>query len=358
MVTISSIIDTMELEFTALESEIYSLDGIFLESGADMNSTVDTIVAKIRGIIETAKKKITEIFEKAVVKKKLAETQKKIDENPSLKTQKVKVKDYSKLEKLDDDTLRAIASGKDVEATMVKYRKHRNVLLAAAATVTITLGTALVMVTRNKDKRINNLNAKLGKTEATLKKCINQNGRLKSSLKTTRERNKQLSDDLEVAKAKGLRKTSVKGKQIRRDVQDAAANASNSMNATKEIMSANVEIFKNAGTDTLNSVKEVLGVCMNPTSSPIKKAGAVVKGAAKIGNTVKEVSDGSAKKNVMDGRKSEFADKITHLRGEIDKAKEVFNSANASAEQKSKAGQYITRAESQIRSLKVKMKRL
>lgn len=117
----------------------------------------DSFLTKVKKLIDKAIQKVKEFFSK----KQTVENTKKLEEavkkDPSLKNKKVKVKDYSKVQKLEEDTMKKLKSAKsdaDADRIMEDYKKKRNKLIAGGAVATVSVGAILGFMLHGKDKQI------------------------------------------------------------------------------------------------------------------------------------------------------------------------------------------------------------
>lgn len=179
----------MECDFLALEYAIsmipLSNTDTFMEDG---DSNIFTkIKDKIKEIVDKFKEWINNFFNKSDTKKE-KEIEETIEKNPKLKNKKVKIKDYDKLSKLEQETisdLERARSPEDVDKKMASYKKKRAAILAA--TVTVSLGALLAYKKTVKNKRTEEVESSRKKIANTIDKfkltCINIKNKMNKAKK-------------------------------------------------------------------------------------------------------------------------------------------------------------------------------
>ena len=128
----------------------------FMESGDTKKKSSEGIFAKIKKMIETAIEKIKAFFAKKETNDKARKLQESVKKDPSLKNEKVKVKDYEKVIKLGKQTqqkMKGAKTAKEKQALLEKYKKQRNVILGGAL-VAISVAAILGFQSHGKDKKI------------------------------------------------------------------------------------------------------------------------------------------------------------------------------------------------------------
>lgn len=147
-----------QIELIEREAEIGFMEASLIANMIDFNymietsedSIIDRFIDKMKQTIVKMKNKINDFITSATIKSKMEEIKDIFQKNPSLKNEKIKVKDYEKLDKLGQETLNELETTKDIEATMQKYRKQRNKLMVGSTLVTISLSTAFIFVIKKK----------------------------------------------------------------------------------------------------------------------------------------------------------------------------------------------------------------
>ena len=145
---------------------------LFLEnsSPAVQESVFSKIVKKIKELFRKAR----EWFANAFSNKKIEELEAKVEANPELKNKKIKVKDRTKLEKLNDETLSAIDSCNteaEVDAVMQKHKSKKKKIIAAIAVTAITVAGAIVFLKKHKGKVSKKLTEHEKKLEETVEEA-------------------------------------------------------------------------------------------------------------------------------------------------------------------------------------------
>ena len=344
----------MILEF--MESEL--LEGVIMEETVEKKGFFKTVIEKIRNIIETVATKISEFFASITVKNKLEKTEEVIKENPELAKAKVEIKDYSELDRLNSTTLREISNMDDslaIRQRMIKYRKQRNSILAKGAVVVIGLGTALALVTKNKNEKIKKLKEEKDIAESSLKKMESRYEKMKQKgqdrINELKTQNKKIQDELEIASAKTPKKqASVKMAHFKRDVSDNIGKQRDIMIDMKEKASAQVEILQNASKDTISSISDTVKICANPNKSIVNKISTVVATPAKAVDAVK-----NGAKDAKVTRKQVLRNEIRELEEKMNRAKFILNSnkPEVTEEHKRKAQGFIRKYSKELHDKKI-----
>ena len=150
-------------EFSKLNNDISLLSShriidYYTESEEAVNNKTESffnkIITKIRQTIERVKQKIIEFFSAKETNDKISTVENAVKNDPKLANKKVKITDYEKLNTLNI-TVQADLSKTDdidkIQEKMDRYRKQRNTILLNSSLVTISLGTALAFITKNKN---------------------------------------------------------------------------------------------------------------------------------------------------------------------------------------------------------------
>lgn len=140
----------IEIENMELSMMVSQLNTPFFESGNGENIIV-RICKKIRELIEKCKNGIIKLFSSKGFKKKEDEINSLLSKNPKLKNEKIKIRDYKKLDKLDEDTYRQLKKSNDPDAVIEKYKKQRNAIIAGS-TMSIGIAAALLYI-KNRSHR-------------------------------------------------------------------------------------------------------------------------------------------------------------------------------------------------------------
>lgn len=90
----------------------------------DNNYIFKKVIDKISHIIETVKKKINEFFTSKKLKDMEDKTNEILKNNPSIKNQKIKIRDIKKLDALNRKTADELLKSKNPEEVFKKYKKQ------------------------------------------------------------------------------------------------------------------------------------------------------------------------------------------------------------------------------------------
>ena len=272
-------ISEMELDADMkFESSMIDIDYVTESSGV-----VDRIGSMISKAVEGLGKmiqKIIDFIQSKVFKTKINKAEEAINNNPSLKNTKVKIKDYDKLDKLNQKVKKELPKSKDPEALMGKYRKQRNVILAASAAVAVTLGGLLLWTKKTNAESLNAMSTECTKNLNSLRKVLET--KQADLVRVTYDRNQlgKKYDDLDAAygaklqehkrtkealhKAenradinwnlyrteKDSRKNAIRERDIYRDANDKAVDKWQDAKKQNEILSGTIEVMKNQISDT------------------------------------------------------------------------------------------------------------
>lgn len=133
--------------------EMLSNQDSFMEAGGSPN-VFQKLITKVKEIVTKAIDTIKQFFASKQIELGMKKAEAAAKENPGLLKQKVKVKDYEKLDKLNKkarEDLKKCKTKAQVDAVMDKYRKQRNIAIAAGAVAVVTLG-AMYAHSRKKGK--------------------------------------------------------------------------------------------------------------------------------------------------------------------------------------------------------------
>lgn len=339
-----------------MESEL--LDGIAMEGTVEKKGFFQTLIEKIQSIITTIQKKISEFFSSVTTKDKLDKAEKAIKENPELAKTKVKLNDYNELDELNRTTLREISQATTsdrIAEKMIKYKKQRNSILAKGTVVVISLGAALVLVTKNKNDKIKSLNEQKESVEASLRKMESRYNKMKekgqSTINDLKAINKELQDKLELAQAKSAKKKmTVKASQLKRNISNNIGETQDQVTTMKQKANAQIEILQNASKDVLNSVADTVKACASPGKNIIDKVKEVKDIPTQVVNTVTD-----SKKTTEKGQKTALKTEILELQSRMSTAKEMINSDNPkiTPERKEKAEKFLKANAKKLHDMKV-----
>lgn len=359
-----------ELDILALEAKFYIAQipaesaGIFLE--AEGKSIFQKIMDKLKDIIDKVKKKITDFINSTVFKKKVKELETTLDENPELKNVKVKIPDYEKVHKLNNDTLIILDKSNDTEKLMEKYRKQRNKLLGALTVTVVTAGAALVFLKKYSDKKIAVLDEALKKSNKIVHKLNDENINLTKSNKELNDANSTLRtavDDLKMELDKKntrnpIKKVKIAGAQFNTRVQYKSDQIKNSASEKQAAAQATVEVVTNQGKDILSSIANIGKAIVDPDKTGIKKTVSVMQKTGDAFDSVAGVFNGKAKEKATSNLSTKYRNNIQHLNKQIEKAQNVINDPNASEERKANAQKYIDSASGKISRFQTKVGKL
>lgn len=143
-----------ELEIKRLELKLMcdQLDSPFFMEKGD-GGVISNIFKKIRSILNSCKNAIINFFSSDKFKKRDEKIEDVMNKNPSLRNMKVKVKDYQKLDSLNNKTLREFKSGSDPALVIEKYKKQRNAILTGSGII-LTAVAAIGFLKKRKDNRL------------------------------------------------------------------------------------------------------------------------------------------------------------------------------------------------------------
>lgn len=150
-----------EISFMEMTQEIDLRSRLYMinEVGG-IASLVDSIIQKIKEIFDNIKSRIQEYFTGEEYDKSVSKLESILKKNPLARDKKVKVKETGKLRGLFRETVDKIRRAKnadEIEDAMNKYKKQRNILLAAGAGILITGSALLIMARKHSKDEIKNL---------------------------------------------------------------------------------------------------------------------------------------------------------------------------------------------------------
>ena len=355
-----------ELDIIAREVEIGFMEASVISDMISLNyfsesvneDLFDKIIKKVKETVNKMKKKVNDFITSSKIKEKLNEIKEKFISNPKLKNEKVKVPDFDKLDKLNKDTIKELENTNDVEATMNKYRKQRNKILAGSALITVSLASAFVFVVKKKDEKISELEKTVEKVTGKFEKAKKLLENVRKERDDLKRANKSLSDKLELAKARNAAdKAKVVAKQSAKAINSAGEKYVSGMNTIEAKVKANTEVLANASKDILNSTKQMFDA-ISGEKSPIKKVGTIGKETSKVLKTASKVASGDASKEAINKRKDELKEKGKHLISEYNKAKNIYNDLSKPSKERERAKAYMDKAAPQIKKYEQEFKAL
>lgn len=292
-------------------------DDVFLEkSGQDKRKKfIGILLDKVSNIFKAAKDKIINMVNERRVKTTVSKYEELVKEHPELANEKITIPDNEKLVELGEETMQELGKPNcDVEKTIQKYKKQRNVLLGIGAGITVTLGTAIAIITCKDKKAINRLN-KANETAVTTirqqEQLINKNEEklgeansvikgMQRHLKKIHKENNELKDQLSAKP--GVQRTAVKARQKLShavdaidDVTDKAASIGHD---TKKQMEAVVMTGAKTASDVMSSSVQTASEVGRFLSNPAKYI--VNKSVDKVKSVVTDKESGKKKKSKTD----------------------------------------------------------
>lgn len=323
-------------------------------SSVDDEGFFTRIIEKIREIVKSVKDKLAALFKHEKIDNAVKTLEDAKKTNPQIMTTTITMVDYQKLQKLNDDTSKELTKeGVDVEEKMKKYRSQRNKILAASAVVTVTLGSALYMITKSKNEKIQELDTRQRETESKLNILKGRYIAIRKELANEKESNLKLSNENERLRERTLSgKTKVVAKQASERMKNASEKNAKDIANIKAAVSAQTEVLQNATTDTLHQVQDAVKTVINPDSSVLTKIKSVKDTVAQPAKSVKSVIDGSEKQKVLEKRLSEVKEKRDKYKRKIENAQKILKSDSASDEQKERAKEFLTKVPAYMERLK------
>ena len=185
-------------------------------------------------------------------------------ENPALLKGKVKVKDYEKLDKLNQKTqaeLKKCKTTAQVNNVMDKYRKQRNIILGAGAVAVVTLGTLFVYSKKKGKQNEAELNKKLSEAKTQIAKLHEQNTKnIEDAIKAGKERDRE--------KNAALRETTNTLLKLNKESEElfnknkTLQSENIELQSQLEIAKAQIELLNNAASDSVSQSREFARNCM------------------------------------------------------------------------------------------------
>lgn len=350
----------LECDFAYIESEIANAEyesfdpDYFLEAGENSaESFIDRIIKKLQEIVERVKKAFSELFAKKSTNNVIEKYDAAKEKDPSIANKKVKMKDYKKLQELNDNTMTILLKTEDTEKIkkqMIKYRKQRNKILALGTVVTVSLAACIHFMSNGYKEKMTKLekdNATLTKQAAKYKRgCSTLSGKLKDVL----SENKSLKNENEILKQKSPAMRTAKRFQIKKnEAGDAVTSAKGVFTGIKESISAQTEVFNNQATDTIGLAKDVV-TAVGSAKSPAGTAKAVGKTVSSVKNLGSNIKEGVAKE--IGSKADEYKKKIQKITGDMEKAKKMMENNPPDSEKYKKAANWLKKADPELKKLK------
>lgn len=219
---------------------------------------------------------------------------------------------------------------------MIKYRKQRNKLIVASATITVTLSAAIVLLKKYTDKKITELKGAVNKAEKNITKVrkenealINKNRKLEDSKTGYVNAIKNLNDELEKAKTHNpVRKVQLTGKQLKRAGEYRSNQIKDTTNNAKAVASANVEIVSNQAKDIIGAVKEIATTVLDPSKSGLTKVIDTVGAVNNVKDQIGDVANGTNKEKNKEKMIDNINNKLKSLRKQYSAAVKDYNASS------------------------------
>lgn len=315
----------------------------------------DQAIKKIKKIVSDVREKLSNLLSTAAVQLRIKQAENAIKEDPTLAKVETKMVDYEKLDKLNQETaaqLEKTKDSKETEKLMKKYRSQRNKILAVSSAITITLAGALIFITKNKNKKIQGLEANLAKSEKRLLGLKNRYEKLKELKANSDAENDKLRARIDRYKASTpAAKAKVVVQQSGNSIAQKGEKFAIGVDVVRSKAQAETEIISNSTKDVINNVKDCLQA-IGTSKSPIKKVGAVAKATSKSASSIKKLATGEARNESFATKKNEIRKDIQNLQRRIENAKVVLSDKNKSKEERDRAGRFVDQATRKIKTLK------
>lgn len=322
----------------------------FFEDGDTKDSTdglIPRIISKIDHIITTIKTKLQEFFQSKKTKESIDEIEKaSIKDNGILNT-KVKMKDYKKINTLNEKTVKDldnVTSEEDLKKQMEKYRSQRNKLIIGSIAVTVTLSGCIALLKKHQKDKIENLEKEADKQKSQLKELNAKCKKYQARVLSESEKNKKLTQENSILKEK------TPAKRLDKRIGYTAANVQSNcekfkgtMNGAQKIAAAKIEVLGNSAKDCMSEVREAMNN-IQESKNVIQKAGSVVKATKNITNTGKEAINGTKSKVIMNSNADNMKKELQHMSEQIKKAKKALSDSDKDSERYKKAKSYLQKA--------------
>ena len=344
---------SVENSFNIIFNDFYR--DVYTESTNNINNFFDQAIKKIKKIVSDVREKLSNLLSTAAVQLRIKQAENAIKEDPKLAKVETKMVDYEKLDKLNQETAAQLEKTKDSKETenlMKKYRSQRNKILAVSSAITITLAGALIFITKNKNKKIQGLEADVAKSEKRLLGLKNRYEKLKELKANTDAENDKLRARIDRYKASTpAAKAKVVVQQSGNSIAQKGENFAIGVDVVRSKAQAETEIISNSTKDVINNVKDCLQA-IGTSKSPIKKVGAVAKATSNSANSIKKLATGEARNESFSTKRNEIRKDIQNLQRRIENAKVVLSDNNKSKEERDRAGRFIDQATRKIKTVK------
>ena len=350
----------LECDFAYIESEIANAEyesfdpDFFLEAGENSpESFLDRIIKKIQDIVERVKKAFSEIFAKKTVAKATEKFDEAKAENPAIANEKVKMKDYKQLQKLNDDTMTILLKTEDTEKIkkqMAKYRKQRNRILAMGTVTTVGLGALVYFMHKGYKDKMDKLEKKIRRVEKDANDAKNDLKKAKGKISDLKKEDESLANENSILKQKSPAARTIKRVQIKKaQTGEAVSSVKGVFTGVKESLAARTEVLQNETTDAVNMAKDVV-TAVSEAKSPVSAMKAVGKTVSSVKNIGGAIKKGVAKG--LDENLETYKERIEKTNSEIQRAKRVMAKSEKGSEAYVKAETWLKKAEPHLHKLK------
>lgn len=298
---------------TNVEIVSYKLQNYIVESSSE-----DSIISKIKVLIDSIIEKIRSLFDKS---SKLEEARSAIDSDKELKKTSIKTIDYNKLHSLEKTSAEKIMKAqteRDVYDIIEKYKKQRNIILGTTAAVTITLGAAITHVIKHKNEKITNLENTKKSLEREYADLQKRNKDLIDRVSTLKDKNLKMHENIKKMKASPSERTKMK-------IADVGTKVSIQQKKLEAISS----IIKDSSQSITSEASSIISSCMSKKGM-IKKVKDVSTGTSNIVTNIKKVANGTTKKDVLQKQLEETQTKGKAMQERIKKMKMMLNKEKTS----------------------------
>lgn len=151
---------------------------MFLEGADDSvkEGFVKKLIRKIAELKDKVLSFISDFYNKHFTKKMEEDVTEAIKNDPEIKKKKVKVRDWKKMEQLQEDAMNAVDDAKttaEVDDAVRKYKKKRAVIIGSSIAIAVTAALGIIHHNRkNSAHKINKKNKKMTQTMSTLESEI------------------------------------------------------------------------------------------------------------------------------------------------------------------------------------------
>lgn len=309
------------------------------------------ILDGVEKLYQTIRQWLSDFFNRKATDNKINEIETIFKNNPSLKSEKVKVHNYKQMDEVRSITLRKIDEARSVEEVnkqMKKYKRQRNKILAVGAVITVTAGAVFYNFLKQKNNAIQDLQ----KSNKKLQERVNSyRSALQKQASVSNKKIKKRDDvilsqkqEIEMLKAKSAaQRTKVRIKNagfkyhntVNNKVVDPIRSASDVATAK---VSATVGIIKDGMNDIRSDTVETSKVLLDPKKGVIKKAGATVSLLGKNVRTVGKTTSQLASPKESSKRMSNATlDQIEKMQRVVRNASKVLKDKNATRDRKIRA---------------------